>query len=70
MSMPGKNLESGWGVLRLKPWHLAGVFRSSAEAEKFEGALGEGYVIKYGDHRVGTQEFSFAHGVNESGGPE
>jgi hypothetical protein len=70
MSMPGKNLESGWGVLRLKPWHLAGVFRSSAEAEKFEGGLGEGYVIKYGDHRVGTQEFSFEQGANESGGPE
>lgn len=59
MSIPGSNLTAGWGVLRLKPWHLAGVFRSSGEAERFASSLGEGYVIKYGDHRVGSQDFSF-----------
>jgi hypothetical protein len=57
--MPGHNLKAGWGVVRIKPWHLAGVFSSSGEAEKFAGALGEGYLIKYGDHLAGTQEFSF-----------
>jgi hypothetical protein len=59
MAIPGSNLKAGWGVLRARPWHLAGVFASSGEAEKFMRELGAGYVIKYGDHRVGTDEFTF-----------
>ena len=34
MPIPGDQLKSGWGVIRLKPWHLAGVFTSSIDAEQ------------------------------------
>lgn len=62
MNIPGHDLKAGWGVLRQAPWHLAGVFSSSADAEKLARAMGAGYVVKYGDHAIGSQNFSFASG--------
>ncbi len=59
MSIPGDMLKQGWGVVRLKPWHLAGVFTSSAEAESLARTLGPDYAVKYGDHAVGSPEFRF-----------
>lgn len=59
MPIPGEMLRRGWGVLRLRPWHLAGVFTSSLEAESLAQSLGGEYVIKYGDHTPGSAEFSF-----------
>lgn len=59
MPIPGEMLKRGWGVLRLRPWHLAGVFTSSAEAESLAQTLGSTYTIKYGDHAPGSSEFSF-----------
>ena len=60
MAIPGHELKAGWGVLRLKPWHLAGVFTNSADAEALARRLGVGYVIKYGDHKPDTEDFSFS----------
>jgi hypothetical protein len=60
MPIPGNDLKAGWGVLRLKPWHLAGVYASSLDAEKMARTMGVGYVVKYGDHRTGTQDFSYS----------
>lgn len=57
--MQGEFLKQGWGVVRLKPWHLAGVFTSSADAENLALALGPDYAVKYGDHVAGSPEFSF-----------
>jgi hypothetical protein len=59
MPIPGDALRSGWGVVRLKPWHLAGVFSSSADAEKLAQMLGAAYIVKYGDHALGSPEFTF-----------
>ncbi len=59
MSIPGEFLKQGWGVVRLEPWHLAGVFTSSAEAENLARTLGRDYTVKYGDHAAGSPEFSF-----------
>jgi hypothetical protein len=53
-------LKRGWGVLRQRPWHLAGVFASSVEAERLAQTLGAAYEVKYGDHPPGTSDFSFA----------
>jgi hypothetical protein len=53
-------LKRGWGVLRLQPWHLAGVFASSVDAENLAQALGPAYVVRYGEHAAGSAEFSFA----------
>ena len=59
MPIPGEMLRNGWGVLRLRPWHLAGVFTSSADAEGLARTLGPDYVIKYGEHAPGSADFSF-----------
>jgi hypothetical protein len=60
MPIPGELLKRGWGVLRLQPWHLAGVFTSSIEAENLAQTLGPSYTIKYGEHTPGSSEFSFS----------
>jgi len=59
MPIPGEMLTHGWGVLRLRPWHLAGVFASSADAEALVRTLGPSYTIKYGDHPPGSPDFTF-----------
>jgi hypothetical protein len=59
MPIPGDQIKSGWGVVRLGPWHLAGMFALSADAEKLAHALGPAYAVSYGDHIEGTTEFSF-----------
>jgi hypothetical protein len=64
MPIPGEMLRRGWGVLRLKPWHLAGVFASSVEAEKLAHALGAGYTVKYGEHAPGSSDFDFANATD------
>jgi hypothetical protein len=64
MQIPGHDLKAGWGVFRLSPWHLAGVFSMSADAERLARVMGVGYVVKYGDHSVGTQNFSFENDPN------
>jgi hypothetical protein len=58
MPIPGEMLRRGWGVVRLKPWHLAGIFASSVDAEALADSLGPGYVVKFGDHMPGSAEFS------------
>ena len=61
MPIPGEMLKQGWGVLRLKPWHLAGIFTSSVEAERLAESLGVGYTVKYGEHVAGSLDFQFAN---------
>jgi hypothetical protein len=60
MPIPGEMLKQGWGVLRLRPWHLAGVFTSSAQAEHLAQSLGPDYTVKYGEHAPGSSDFSYA----------
>lgn len=50
---------SGWGVVRLSPWHFAGLHSTSEPAEECAAEMGRDYVVKYGDHRVGSGEFVF-----------
>jgi hypothetical protein len=59
MPIPGDNLRAGWGVIRLQPFHLAGVFSASADAENLAKQLGPAYVVRYGDHVAGSPDFSF-----------
>lgn len=66
MPIPGDDLKAGWGVIRLKPWHLAGVFKSSIDAETLAARLGAPYTVKYGDHTVGSPDFSFANAPSSS----
>ena len=39
----------GWGVMRDKPWHLAGVFEWSSEAEKMALRMGSDYKVRFGE---------------------
>ena len=48
MPIPGDDLRAGWGVIRLNPWHLAGVFRSSIDAENLAQTLGPAYAVAAG----------------------
>ena len=59
MPIQGDDLKQGWGVVCLKPWHLAGIFQSSIDAENLAAKLGAGYVVKFGEHASGSPEFSF-----------
>lgn len=59
-------MKRGWGVLRLRPWHLAGVFTSSADAESLAQRLGADYTIKYGEHTPGSSDFSFESSPSSS----
>lgn len=59
MPIPGEMLKQGWGVLRLKPWHLAGIFTSSADAEALAQNLGPPYEVRYGDYDASVSNFSF-----------
>jgi hypothetical protein len=66
MPIPGEMLKQGWGVLRLRPWHLAGVFTSSVDAEKLAQSLGPDYTIKYGERSAGSPDFNFADASDAS----
>jgi serine protease Do len=54
----------GWGVLRQGPWHLAGVFPDAEQAGEHRAKLGDGYEVRFGTHKVGTDDF-----MNSSNGP-
>jgi len=66
--IPGEMLTCGWGVLRMQPWHLAGVFAASEEAENLARVLGAAYTVKYGEHKPGSADFSFIDPFNAFGG--
>ena len=59
-----QTLKAGWGVLRVQPWHLAGVFAASVDAENLARSLGEGYVVKYGERSGGARDFVFENSSN------
>lgn len=48
----------GWGVLRDRhPWHLVDVYADRQTACVEADRRGEGYVVEYGSHRLGSTEF-------------
>jgi serine protease Do len=52
---PGCRL--GFGVYRADPWHLSGVFKSKEEAEHAKAQLPSGYIVRWGSHRLGADDF-------------
>lgn len=52
---PGCRL--GFGVYRADPWHLLDVFRSQDDAEYLRGLLPPGYLVGWGRHRLGGDDF-------------
>ncbi|SPZ52601.1 Uncharacterised protein [Serratia quinivorans] len=47
----------GWGVVRNDPWSLAGVFSNKKDAETKAIDVGDGHEVKYGSHRLGSDDF-------------
>ncbi len=48
----------GWGVLRDRhPWHFVDVYADQKTAKAEAERRGEGYVVEYGSHRLGTDDF-------------
>lgn len=52
---PGCRL--GFGVYRPDPWHLSGVFTSQRDAERLRAQLSPGYIVGWGSHRLGGDDF-------------
>jgi len=49
--------RKGWAVLRSEPWHLAGFFKTKAEAVELAKAMSSDYQVKYGSNNFGTDDF-------------
>lgn len=47
----------GWGVVRSSPHHLVGVYDTKGAAEIKAAELGSEYQVKYGSHRLGSDDF-------------
>jgi hypothetical protein len=47
----------GWGVVRNSPWSFLGIYPSEEEAESVAADAGEGYLVRHGSHRPGTDDF-------------
>lgn len=47
----------GFGVLRSAPWHFAGIHMDAEAAEKQAATLGDGYEVRFGSNRYGTDDF-------------
>lgn len=53
--MPGWVL--GWAVGRNDPWSFIDIYADKKVAEIEAERLGDGHTVKYGSHRLGTDEF-------------
>lgn len=57
MQSNGHTVKLSWGVMRDKPWHLAGVFEWSSEAEKMAHRMGPDYKVRFGEKLSDTDQF-------------
>jgi hypothetical protein len=49
----------GWAVLKDRPgpWHLVDVYPSKTVAEAQAAQLNDGYIVEYGSHKLGSDDF-------------
>jgi hypothetical protein len=47
----------GWAVYRLNPWCLYGVCLSKKAAQVLLSEAGEGFMMDFGTHELGTEDF-------------
>lgn len=48
----------GWAVLKARPWHMAGFFKTEKEARQFSESMSSDYTVEYGSNRFGTDDFA------------
>jgi hypothetical protein len=51
--------QTGWGVVRILPWHLLGVYKTSAEAQVRCLEAGKGYEVHFGEGNVARNQFTW-----------
>ena len=47
----------GWAVVRDSPWSFIDIFANKEAAEAEAKRLGAGHSVKYGSHKLGTDNF-------------
>jgi len=47
----------GWGVVSNDPWNLVGVYATKDVAETKCSQLSGDYLVRYGSHRIGSDDF-------------
>lgn len=50
----------GWGVVRLNPWELDGIYSTREEAEEEAAKAGPDFEVHWGENQEGTNNFVFA----------
>ena len=48
----------GWGVCRIVPWHMQGVYFTEAEANSEAKKAGREYHVAFGSSHAGTNNFT------------
>ena len=48
MPYPSSGNKAGWGVYRLVPWHIHGIYRTEAEATEEAAKVGRQYAVSFG----------------------
>jgi hypothetical protein len=48
MPHPGSKNKEGWGVYRVVPWHMHGVYGTEAEADLEATKVGRQYTVAFG----------------------
>ena len=58
--MPYSSSESqiGWGVYRVVPWHMQGIYLSEAKANGEAAKAGTQYIVDYGCLHPATGNFT------------
>jgi hypothetical protein len=59
---------NGWGVFRGDPWHFDSIHDTQVEAQARAAELGEGYEVKFGQTRAGTDDFAYGNIGDTSSG--
>jgi hypothetical protein len=47
----------GWAVVQSEPWRFVDIYADRATAEVEAASHGEGYAVKYGSHRLESDDF-------------
>lgn len=58
MPNPGSENKEGWGVYRVVPWHMQGLYRTEAEADLQAKKAGSQYAVDFGSSHVPTGNFT------------
>ena len=57
MDIDNPGCRLGFGIYRADHWHLSDVFRSQGDAEELRAQLPPGYLVGWGSHRLGGDDF-------------